>query len=109
MDQVPVKARTALGGITLVPNSYELSDFTLLHVRRQTEESWLKQIINSVDYLIDEYERFGGQCLVLTLTPYIIGQPFRIWALRALLAEFGARGGVKIIPPDNINRQFGGA
>jgi len=109
MDQAPVKAQTESGRITLIPNSYELSDFTLLHFRRQSEESWLKQILDSVDYLVGEYDRFGGQCLTLTLTPYIMGQPFRIWALRDLLGKLASRDDVKIVPSENINRQFGGA
>jgi peptidoglycan/xylan/chitin deacetylase (PgdA/CDA1 family) len=90
MDQVPVRMETKNGPITDIPLSNELSDFTLLHTRRQTEESWLKQITDAVDYLIDEYDEYGAQTLVLRLTPYIIGQPFRIWALRALLGQLSA-------------------
>lgn len=102
MDQVPVAAMTKNGEITLIPNSYELSDFTLLHTRRQTEEAWLKQIQDSVDLLVEEYDRFGGQMLGLTLTPYVIGQPFRIWALRALLHYLKARGDVTIMTAGEI-------
>ena len=104
MDQVPVMANTKNGDILLIPNSYELSDFTLLHTRRQTEESWLKQIQDSVELLVEEHERYGGQMLGLTLTPYIIGQPFRIWALRALLHYLKARGDVAIMTAEDISQ-----
>lgn len=106
LDQVPVRARTDAGEITLIPNQYELSDFTLLHTRRQTEQSWLTQILNAVEFLASEHDRFGGQVLGLTLTPYIIGQPFRIWALRELLAQLNARSDVSVFTPSQINQQF---
>jgi len=106
MDQVPVQAKTSNGDITLLPNSYELSDFTLLHTRRQTEESWLKQIIDSIDLLLDEHQRFGGQMLSFNLTPYVIGQPFRIWALRALLERITATEDVEIFTAAEVTQQF---
>ena len=106
MDQVPVQANTPNGNITLVPNNYELSDFTLLHTRRQSEESWLKQIESSIDLLLEEHARFGGQMLGLTLTPYVIGQPFRIWALRALLEKINSTTHVETFTAGDIAAQF---
>ena len=106
MDQVPVMAKTGHGDITLIPNSYELSDFTLLHTRRQSEESWLKQVTDSIDLLVEEYDRYGAQMLGLTLTPYVIGQPFRIWALRELLSRISGRNDVAIFTAGQIDQQF---
>ncbi|MEM7731027.1 MAG: polysaccharide deacetylase [Pseudomonadota bacterium] len=102
-DSMPIATST---GVTLLPNKYELSDFTLLHTRRQTEEAWKRQILEAVDYLASEHERFGGQALCLTLTPYIIGQPFRIAMLEALLAELRARDDVAILTPGEMDAQF---
>lgn len=102
-ENAPVETKK---GLTLIPNNYELSDFTLLHTRRQTEESWLKQVQNAIDYLIDEHRRFGAQSLGLTLTPYIIGQPFRIWALRALLSRISKLEDATIQTPSQIDQQF---
>ena len=106
MDQVPVMASTDTAPLTLIPNSYELSDFTLLHTRKQTEESWLKQIKDSIDLLLSEHDRFGAQMLGLTLTPYVMGQPFRIWALRALLAHINKTDGVSVMTAQDIDKQF---
>jgi len=106
MDQVPVTAQTKNGGITLVPNSYELSDFTLLHTRRQSEEAWLAQMKSSINLLIEEHERFGAQMLGLTLTPYVIGQPFRIWALRGLLSHIMTTANVEAFTAGGIATQF---
>ena len=104
--QVPVTMTTENGPITALPNSYELSDFTLLHTRRQSEESWLEQIKNSVELLREEHGRFGGQILALTLTPYVMGQPFRIWALRAMLEMLAKDPDVKVVTPAQINTEF---
>jgi len=106
MDQVPVMAKTENGDITLIPNSYELSDFTLLHTRRQSEEAWLSQMKASIELLLEEHDRFGSQMLGLTLTPYVIGQPFRIWALRALLAHIKDRADVSVFTAGDIATQF---
>lgn len=106
MNQSPQMVKTENGDISLIPNNYELSDFTLLHTRRQSEESWLIQIQNATAYLEDEHERFGGQMLGLTLTPYIIGQPFRIWALRALLSHIKDKAGIEVFTAGQINTQF---
>ena len=106
MDQLPVMAKTGHGDITLISNSYELSDFTLLHTRRQSEESWLKQVTDSIDLLVEEYDRYGAQMLGLTLTPYVIGQPFRIWALRELLSRISGRNDVAILTAGQIDQQF---
>jgi len=106
MDQVPVTAQTEHGDITLIPNSYELSDFTLLQTRGQTEEAWLTQVKDAINLLTAEHERFGGQMLGLTLTPYVIGQPFRIWALRALLAHIKDRTDISVLTAGQIDQQF---
>ncbi|MGJ8563016.1 MAG: polysaccharide deacetylase family protein [Alphaproteobacteria bacterium] len=103
MDSVPVATST---GVSLIPNSYELSDFTLLHTRKQTEDAWLKQMKNAIDLLLEEHDRYGGQMLGLTLTPYIIGQPFRIWALRALLAHIKDIDGAEVFTAGEIDKQF---
>jgi len=106
MDQVPVTAATKNGNITLIPNSYELSDFTLLYTRRQSEDAWLSQMKSAIDLLLAEHVRFGSQMLGLTLTPYIIGQPFRIWALQALLAHIKDTDGVEVFTAGQIDQQF---
>ena len=106
MDHVPVTTATKNGEITLIPNSYELSDFTLLHTRRQTEEAWLAQMKASIELLLEEHERFGSQMLGLTLTPYIMGQPFRIWALLELLAHIKDMADVSVFTAGDIATQF---
>jgi peptidoglycan/xylan/chitin deacetylase (PgdA/CDA1 family) len=102
-DSVPVATSP---GVTLLPNAYELSDFTLLHTRRQTEDSWQRQILDAVDYLASEFDRYGAQSLCITLTPYIIGQPFRIAKLAELLTQLQDRDDVAILTPGDVASQF---
>lgn len=93
-DTVPVAMRAGGGTVLSIPLSNELDDRTLLIDRRQSEDEWAGQILAATDYLKAEHERFGGQVLGLTLTPYVIGQPFRIHALRRVLGALGQDGAV---------------
>ena len=86
-DSVPVAMATASGEVTAVPLSNELDDRLLMHDRRQTEAEWSEQVIEAKTFLAAEAARFGGQVLGFTLTPYLSGQPFRIWALRKILQD----------------------
>lgn len=89
IDNVPVAFRTDAGPVTCLPLFNELDDRKLLIDNRQTEEEWRDQVLEAADCLSREHERFGAQILSLTLTPYVIGQPFRICALREVLAGLG--------------------
>ena len=103
MDSQPVRMGTEAGGLTAVPLTYELSDFLLLHTRRQTEEVWKRQILEAVDYLREER---AGNSLALRLTPYVTGQPFRIRAVRELLSELKSRDGVWMATPGDVAEAF---
>ncbi len=85
IDQVPVKFRATASDITCLPNHTELSDWTLLVEKTQTEDQWAQQIVEAASYLESEYEQRGTQTFAFTLTPYLAGQPFRIHALRQML------------------------
>jgi peptidoglycan/xylan/chitin deacetylase (PgdA/CDA1 family) len=93
-DETPVPMTTPSGVIKAVPLSNELDDRALLIDRRQTEDEWAGQILEAKDYLKSGAERFGGRVLGFTLTPYVTGQPFRIFALRRVLGDLAADGGV---------------
>lgn len=89
-DEVPVRMKTTAGDITAPPLSNELDDRTLLVDRRQSEDEWAAQIVEAADYLRAGFDRFGGSVLGFTLTPYVVGQPFRIHALRHVLNELAS-------------------
>ena len=102
-DSVPIQTTT---GVTLLPNLYELADFSLCHTRRQTADSWARQVVEAMDFLASEHDRVGGQCLCVQVTPYVMGQPFRIAAFESLLSELRARGDVALLTPGEIHAQF---
>lgn len=92
VDEVPTAFRTDHGPVTALPLSNELDDRSLMIDRRQTEDEWADQVLEAARYLSGGADRFGGRMLGFTLTPYVSGQPFRIAALRRMLAGLGEAG-----------------
>jgi peptidoglycan/xylan/chitin deacetylase (PgdA/CDA1 family) len=92
VDEVPVTFRTEAGPVTALPLLNELDDRTLLIDRRQTEDEWADQILAAANLLGEDPARFGARMFGFTLTPYVSGQPFRIAALRRVLAGLKAAG-----------------
>lgn len=80
-DQVPVFMRTKHGALAAPPVFNELDDYKLLIERKQSEELWARQVLESIELLKGEHGARGAQALGFTLTPFVIGQPFRIGAL----------------------------
>lgn len=85
VDNIPIAMRTEAGALYCAPLSNELDDRKLLIDQRQTEAEWRDQILEATRLLSSESDRFRGQVLSFTLTPYVIGQPFRMWALEETL------------------------
>jgi hypothetical protein len=86
-DSTPVAMKTKGSNVIAAPLMNELDDRLLLHDRRQTEEEWAIQVIEAKSFLKTEHAARGGQVLGFTLTPYLMGQPFRNWALRRVLRD----------------------
>ena len=93
-DSVPWPMRTHHGPLTCVPVSNELDDRKILIDQRQSEAEWRDQILAARDLLVEEAPRFGGQVLSFTLTPYVSGLPFRVWALLEVLTSLGGDANV---------------
>lgn len=93
-DAVPWTLRTDAGALACVPLLGELDDRKLLVDQRQSEAEWRDQIVAARDLMKEEAPRHGGQVLSFTLTPYVSGLPFRIWALREALGALSADGAV---------------
>lgn len=81
-------------GPIAMPYTDELEDRKCLTTLGQREEVWAEQIIGSADWLAREAQSNGGRILHLALTPYIIGQPFRIKFLKEILEALAARDDV---------------
>ncbi|MGP1273911.1 MAG: polysaccharide deacetylase family protein [Caulobacterales bacterium] len=105
-DQVPVALRTESGPLTALPVHNELEDFKLLIERHQSEALWRDQIIEAKDFLIAESAARGAGVLGFTLTPFVAGQPFRVWALREMLVALAGDEQVWCGRADEIAQAF---
>jgi len=85
-DEVPVAMITDTGVVSAVPLMNELDDRTLLIDRRQTEDVWAEQVQEAAAFLKADAGTDDRRVLGFTLTSYIAGQPFRISAMRQILA-----------------------
>lgn len=108
-DQRPCVFNTLNGPIKALPNYNELSDFKLLLDRSQTEAEWCEQIVEAARYSIDLHDNEGASAFAFTLTPYIAGQPFRMSAVRRILAELNAVEGLAIKSAADAVALFDGA
>ncbi len=93
-DDMPYEMSTESGAITAMPHTMELDDRQLMVTLGQNEDTYQEQILAAFDLLRSEGKNYGGRVLHLSLTPYVIGQPFRIHALRAVLEKIMATNDV---------------
>lgn len=93
-DDMPYEMSTESGPIVAMPHTMELDDRQLMVALGQNEETYQEQILAAFDLLRSEGKTYGGRILHLSLTPYVIGQPFRIHALKAVLEKIMASGDV---------------
>ncbi|MEP0188913.1 MAG: polysaccharide deacetylase family protein [Erythrobacter sp.] len=78
-------------GPIAMPYTDEMEDRKCLTALGQDESIWSQQIIGAADLLSKEASIYGGRILHLALTPYVIGQPFRIKFLSDLLKQLMTR------------------
>ncbi|MBL3571125.1 polysaccharide deacetylase [Rhodovulum sulfidophilum] len=86
MDDQPVWMRTAHGPLLAVPYPQELNDIPAIVGRKDSAETFARMIVENFDEMLDQSAR---QSLVMgiALHPYIVGQPYRLRALRRALAH----------------------
>ncbi|MCA3699612.1 MAG: polysaccharide deacetylase family protein [Brevundimonas sp.] len=92
-DEVPVAMTTDDGVVHAVPLMNELDDRTLLIDRRQTEDVWADQMLEAAAFLKADAGADDRRVLGFTLTSYVAGQPFRMSAVRRMLAGLAQSGG----------------
>lgn len=87
-DELPYRFAN---GLIDLPLNHELSDRQIIATQQQSAEAWGEAMRDAFDWLAAEAATYGGRMLPIHLTPYIIGLPYRIGALEALLATLVAR------------------
>lgn len=94
-DDMPYTVTTPSGHLCAMPLAYEWSDRHLLVQHNLTADDYVEQTLQALDRLHLEAEQYGGgRILSLSVTPWILGYPHRIAALRRLLAKILDSGSV---------------
>lgn len=89
-DQIPLAARTGSGPVLTLPVHNELEDAKLILDYRQSEDIWADQVLEAARFLKMEADGFGAQMLGFQVTPFVMGQPFRVHAFRRLAEDLAS-------------------
>ncbi len=84
-DDMPYSFNTKHGDLIAMPLSNELEDKFILMNNLHSENSYVEQICDAHDFLLEETNTHGGRILALNLHPWMLGQPHRIRKLEAVL------------------------
>jgi peptidoglycan/xylan/chitin deacetylase (PgdA/CDA1 family) len=101
-DDMPYAFRTDVGDLVAMPLSNELEDRFVLMNNLHSEQSWLEQVCDACDFLLQEAQTGGGRILGLNLHPWMLGQPHRIGKLEQALEYITSQDGVWSAPPGEI-------
>lgn len=93
-DDLPYEVNSKGGPLIAMPHSNEVDDRTILVNNRHTEDMFVEQVLDAFDLLHKESETHGGRVAPLGLTPYVIGQPWRVRSLGEILKAMAQKDGV---------------
>lgn len=105
-DQRPLPFKTNSTPVWAIPNYGELGDFKLLIDRSQSEDDWADQIIEAAAYHVAQHDTEGASAYAFTMTPYVLGQPFRMHAVRRVLDALMAMDGLVLTTAQSCCAQF---
>ena len=93
-DDLPYTMTTRKGELVAMPHTQELEDRQILIQLGHSEEQYTETILTAFNRLLGEARQHGGRILHLSVTPYVVGLPFRIKALRNALEQILEQGDV---------------
>ena len=93
-DDMPYQMAIKNSALLTMPHSNELNDRQISVNYHHPEEVFEEQIIDAFNSLYKESETHGGRIMAITLTPYIIGLPYRIKSLAKVLDHITGHDGV---------------
>jgi allantoinase len=93
-DDMPYPFNTDNGELVAMPLSNELEDRFVLMNNLHSEQSWLEQVCDACDFLLQEAATQGGRILALNIHPWMLGQPHRIRKLEQALQYIMNKNGV---------------
>lgn len=92
-DELPYAMQTATGSLVSMPMLVDFDDVFAHWYRKLSMARWQKSIADALDRLLVDGET-RPRMLILNLHPWLIGQPWRISYLDAVLQDLGGREGV---------------
>ena len=90
-DDQPVWHATRAGRILAVPYPQEVNDIPSIIARKDGAAEFADMIVEDFDERLRQVRDGVAQVMGIALHPYIIGQPYRMRALRRALAHVAAR------------------
>lgn len=92
-DELPYAMRTKAGSLVSLPMLVDFDDVFAHWYRKLTMARWQLSIKDALDWMIAD-GKTRPRMLILNLHPWLIGQPWRISYLDAVLADLKKRKGV---------------
>ncbi len=93
-DDMPYDFKTKHGELVAMPLSNELEDKFILMDNLHSEQSYVDQVCDACDFLIEESKLSGGRILALNVHPWMLGQPHRIAKFEQVLNYIMSKGEV---------------
>jgi peptidoglycan/xylan/chitin deacetylase (PgdA/CDA1 family) len=91
--------------IVSVPYSVELNDVTLLLAKGWTAQQYAEALINQFEALRESGRR-SGVVMSIPLHPFLVGVPFRLAALKSVLAHIAGSGDAWLTTGDAIAEHY---
>ncbi len=93
-DDQPIWMATRAGRLLAVPYPQEANDIPAIVVRKDGAEQFTELLVQDFEERLRQVGRDGiPQVMGVALHPYIVGQPYRLRALRGALSAIAARRG----------------
>jgi allantoinase len=105
-DDQPFWMKTRSGPILSVPYALELNDSPTLVFRQEAAANFEKMMIDQFDEMLLQSRKWSLVCTIV-VHPFIIGQPFRLRALRRAFAHIAkSREEIWITTPGAVAKHF---
>ena len=105
-DDMPYAFKTAHGDLMMMPLPTEIEDQFVLGNNLHSEDSWVEQVKDAFDFLLEEAATEGGRMLGLNIHPWLMGQPHRIGCLESVLEYMMSKDGVWQASATDILKAF---
>jgi allantoinase len=101
-DDMPYSFRTRSGELIALPLSLELEDKFILTNNLHSESSYVDQLTDAYELLLEESKTYGGRILALSIHPWIMGQAHRMKYLETVLEFLSSQSAIWHALPSEI-------